>query len=408
MIMVITANRRYMSNYLDFMSAGGIVAIRESLIKAQSQGQKVYRFESGDPSFSPHPKVKEAIKKALDDNKTHYIAVDGIAELKKAIAERSCKYGTEITPDDVFVVNGAMNGLYLTYNALQDDEMHGSIIVPDPMWTEAVENIRLAGINVEPVSFDPLTENYTWDKISSEVSGLISGVFINSPHNPTGKILSVEDRQEIVRGAMDDNLWIISDEAYETVLYEGEHTNISALIPKKYDKWVSIHSMSKAYAMPGLRIGWIITKNPELKSRLSKLIRCNINGVNSVTQWGAIEALSLPKDDAFFKDMNNEYKIRREIMYSGLKSNPILTPILPEGGFFMWCRINDGYDAEKVSASLASMGLGNAPGSCFGSSETTLKSIRFSFSVNTAQVMEGAAELNKVLNDKEFQNSVRL
>lgn len=388
------------------MSTGGIISIRESLIKAQSEGQKVYRFESGDPSFNPHPKVKEAIKKALDDNKTHYIAVDGIAELKKAIADRSCKYGTEITPNDVFIVNGAMNGLYLTYTALQEQGF-GSIVVPDPMWTEAVENIRLAGIDVQAVSFDPQSENYTWDKIVEEVTGDIGGVFINSPHNPTGKILSVEERKEIIEGSIEGNLWVITDEAYETVLYEGTHTNLSALIPKSYDKWVSIHSMSKAYAMPGLRIGWVITKNEKLKSRLSKLIRCNINGVNSATQWGAIEALSLSKEDPYFTDMNAAYAERKNIMYESLLNNPVLTPVLPEGGFFMWCRVNKGYSADKVSKQLASMGLGNAPGSCFGDSNTTVQSIRFSFSVDTAQVIEGTKELTRVLQSEDFQNLVK-
>ncbi len=393
-------------NYLDCMSTGGIISIRENLIKAQAGGQKVFRFESGDPSFNPHPEVKKAITKALEEDKTHYIAVDGIAELKKAIATRSCKYGTMITPDDVFIVNGAMNGLFNTYMALQEDHF-GSIAVPDPMWTEAVENIRLAGIDAEPISFDPATENYTWDKIVEEASGNLSGVFVNSPHNPTGKILTVGERMEIIQGAIDADLWIISDEAYETVVYEGEHTNLSALIPKSYDKWVSIHSMSKAYAMPGLRIGWIITKNQNLKSRLSKLLRCNINGVNSITQWGAVSALALDKDDAYFRGMNAEYKHRKGIMYTALVGNPILDPVLPEGGFFMWCRVNEGFSAEKVSAELASMGMGNAPGSCFGSSETTVQSIRFSFSVDTKQVEEGSKELSRILNDPEFQAKVR-
>lgn len=393
-------------NYLDCIPAGGIVFIREGLIKAQASGQKVYRFESGDPSFSMHPKIKEAITKAMELNKTHYTAGDGIAELKKAIAERSCKQGTEITSEDVFITNGAMNGLFLTYMCLQDEGMK-DIVVPDPMWTEAVENIKLAGIGILPVAFDPHTENYTWSKIEEEVGDYsMGGIFLNSPHNPTGKVLTVKEKQEIVGNAVERDIWIIADEAYETITYYDKHTNTSALIPKGFDKWVSLHSMSKSFAMPGLRLGWIITKNEQLKSRLSKLMRCNINGINSITQWGAVEALSLDRNEPYFQDMNEEYMIRREIMYQGVKNNPVITPILPDGGFFIWCKVNDSYDAAKLSTKLASMGMGNAPGDCFGSAETTVKSIRFSFSVDTAQVIEGSKELNRILNNVDFQNEV--
>lgn len=387
-------------NYLDCIPSGGIIDIREKLIKLQATGQKVYRFESGDPSFGTHPSIKEAIKEALDKDRTHYIAVDGIAELKKAISDRSKKYGTNIQPDDIFIVTGAMNGLYNVYNCLADTKWEGSIAVPDPMWTEAVENIKLAGIDVCPIPFDPMRENYTADVIADRAEDLISGIFINSPHNPTGKILTLEERKELIQMAIDDNMWIISDEAYETVLYEGTHTNLSALIPENYDKWVSIHSMSKAYAMPGLRIGWVITKNKMLRERLSKMLRCNINGVNSITQWGAVKALSLNKDDQFFTDMAKEYRWRRDIMFSCLSDNEVLRPILPEGGFFLWCRVNSPYKAEKVASKLASMGIGCAPGSCFGIADTTINSIRFSFSVDTKQVEEGSRFLKEVLKDE--------
>lgn len=390
-----------MSNFLDYVSLGKIVTIREQLMKAASKGQKVYRFESGDPSFSVHPQVESAINRALMDQKTHYVPVDGIPELRRAVADRMTRQGVKVDPSDVFITNGAMQALYVVYQALHDTDTDNGIAVPDPMWTEAVENVRLAGMDPQPVRFDPFEENYTWDVIESQTSSL-KGVFINSPHNPTGRVLNIDQKKQIIDNCVDNDLWIISDEAYEGVTFGEQHTPMAAIIPESYDKWVSIHSMSKTFAMSGLRVGWLVTKNPVLKSRLSKILRCTTNGINSATQWGAITALGIPTDDQYFQQMVDEYKVRRQIAYDALSNNSLLKPLWPDGGFFIWCRVN-GYDADTISEKLASMGIGNAPGSCFGDSIQTSQSIRFSFSVDTAQLRQGMDVLSGYLGDESFK-----
>lgn len=395
-------------NMLDCVSLGKIVTIREQLMAAQREGMTVYRFESGDPSFDVHPKIATAITEALANNKTHYIPVDGIPELRKAISDRAKSQGLDVEPSDVFITNGAMHGLYVAYQAMHDDSTDNRIAVPDPMWTEAVENIRLAGMEPVPIPFDPETSNYTWSEIKKQRN--LDGVFVNSPHNPTGKVLTIEEKQEIVSNAIASDMWIVSDEAYESITYGKPHKLMASLIPSNYDKWISIHSMSKSFAMSGLRVGWIITKNPKIKSRLSKIIRCSINGVNSATQWGAVAALGLDPRDEYFKNMTNEYFNRRDMMISTIQSSraalEVLTPIVPEGGFFLWCKVNCNLYAGSLSAKLAARGIGNAPGECFGDADSTIQAIRFSFSVDMEQIDKGTEAMVRLLEDEEFLKGI--
>jgi aspartate aminotransferase len=396
-------------NILDCVSLGKIVTIREQLMAAAREGMKVYRFESGDPSFDIHPRIAQAITDATKSGKTHYMPVDGIPELRKAISERARSQGLDVDPSDVFVTNGAMHALFVAYQALHDDRSDNRIAVPDPMWTEAVENIRLAGMEPAPVEFDPEISNYTWKEIKRQQKNL-DGVFVNSPHNPTGKNLTHEEKKEIVDNVVSNDMWLIADEAYESITYGEPHTLMASLMPKDYDKWISIHSMSKSFSMSGLRVGWIITKNPKIKSRLSKISRCTINGVNHVTQWAAVEALSIRQDDQYFLDVQTAYSDRRQILNDAIvndkMASSVLKPVWPNGGFFLWCKVNSKYSADALSEALAKKGLGNAPGECFGEAATTVQALRFSFSVDTRQVMEGSKYLVQLLNDESFMSGL--
>lgn len=394
-------------NDLDLVSLGKIVTIREKLIEAQERGERVYRFESGDPSFDIPDQVKNGIKKALDSNLTHYVPIGGIPTLRQEIANCSL---TDVTKEDVFVTNGAMNALYVVYKALHNTNSNNRIAVPDPMWTEAVENIRLASMEPVEISFDPHKEIYNLTTILKRNKKKLDGIFINSPHNPTGRVIPKKDIEEIIKYCVDKNIWIISDEAYEGVTYTNIHECVSEMIPKNYDKWISIHSMSKTFSMSGLRTGWIITKNKKLQSRIMKALRCTINGVNSATQHGAIEALKMDKlTDRYFSKMMVELHNRRNIMFDNLdKCKDVITPLFPRGGFFIWCKVNNKYDADDLSEKLASMGIGNAPGSCFGDSLNTRQSLRFSFSVDTKQVEEGTEKIVQILNDPEFIKTIKI
>ncbi|MEM1609740.1 MAG: pyridoxal phosphate-dependent aminotransferase, partial [Thermoplasmata archaeon] len=276
------------NNIVDDISFGAIVQIRDELLKMQREGKKVYRMESGDPSFSIPDHVKQAICEALMNNKTHYTDSTGIPELREAIAEklRSKNKISKASSDNVFVTNGGMNALYIVFRSLLSK--NDKVIIPDPMWTEINEIIKLSLGNVIHMPYLDYLDINKFKKYKN-----VKAIFINSPHNPTGKVLTKEAMREIINFARENGIFIVSDEAYEDVIFDGrEHFSPAS----EYENTVSLFSMSKSYAMSGLRIGYIFTENEKLKERIKKMLRVTINGVNSATQYGALAALRGPQD----------------------------------------------------------------------------------------------------------------
>lgn len=395
------------THYLDAISLGKIVQIREQLLKAQAGGTRVYRFESGDPSFAVAQTVLDAVDAAAKAGKTHYIPNNGIPQLREALAtkvrDRNGLAG--VTADDIFVTNGAMHALYVTFGALlvPGDE----VIVPDPMWTEVVENIRMAGgvpVGVELSAADDF--EYRSDRIEAAITLQTRAIFLNTPHNPTGAVLPRESLLEIIAIAREHNLWIVSDEAYEDVLYAPwTHTSIGSLAGDYADHVISIFSFSKTHAMSGLRVGYIVTRSRLLHDRVPKLLRCTINGVNSLAQWAALAAVSGPTDH--LRAMCAEYAVRREIMVAALSGIPGVRVFAPHGAFYAWAELSDAAcerlgvaNAAELSEKLATAGIGSAPGDAFG--ETCANSIRFAFSCDTAMVREGSVLLRAALSGGEL------
>lgn len=383
---------------LDNISLGKIVVIREKLLKAQKDGQKIFRFESGDPSFDVHPNVKKSIEKALKDNKTHYIPNNGIPELRETLALKlNAQNKIPVKPAHISITNGAMHALYVCYQCIVEEG--DEVIVPDPMWTEAVENARLAGAKTVGVELRPEHDYvYRAQDIEAKLTKKTKVIFLNSPQNPTGAIIPKAELQKIADLAVKNNLWIVADEAYEHILYDGgSHTSIASLIPT-YDKVVSVYSYSKSYAMSGLRIGYFASINELFNDRAAKLLRCTVNGINSISQWGAIHAVQDTPEE-WYAEMNAEYLKRRDLFLEALQGQDVLKPYVPKAAFYLWCSVKDGIDVEKLSEELAARGLGNAPGSCFGDSQTSKQSIRLAFSCDTKMIVEGAAELTNFLKD---------
>ena len=391
-----------MSHIVDQVSLGAIVQVRDRLLEQQARGGKVLRLESGDPSFDIPDHVREAMEKALRDGMTHYTASTGIPALRKAIYRKVTNENKLVAKSDdhVVVTNGAMHGLYILFRAMLDpgDE----VIIPDPMWTEIAENIRLSGGKPVPVKLDE-KRDYQYDPalIEAAITLRTRAIFVNTPHNPIGAINSLEVLSAIADIAEKNNLMLVSDEAYEHILYDGtKHISLGSL-PSAQDRTVSVYSMSKTYAMSGLRLGYLVINDPGLLERVKKLVRCTINGVNSITQYGAAAALDGPQDAIFA--MNQEYQKRRDILSSAVEQAPYLKGFKPKGAFYLWARILPdwpGYAGDKDDWSVTNYlidtaGIGSSPGSAFGSAGNGY--IRFAFSCSTDQVQEAAALLPDVL-----------
>jgi aspartate aminotransferase len=226
-------------------------------------------------------------------------------------------------------------------------------------------------------------------------------IFVNTPHNPTGAVSSRETLEAIAALAEKHDLQLISDEAYEHVIYDGqEHVSLGSL-PAGKGRTVSVYSMSKTYAMSGLRMGYLALSDDHLLERIKKLVRCTINGVNSVTQYGAAAALNGPQDAT--TAMAQEYQKRRDLLVASLAETPYVEAFTPDGAFYVWARIKPdwpGYQGANDDWSMTNYlidksGIGSAPGSAFG--EAGAGHIRFAFSCSTAQVEEAASLLPDVL-----------
>ncbi|HEX6270784.1 MAG TPA: pyridoxal phosphate-dependent aminotransferase [Anaerolineales bacterium] len=392
-----------MSHIVDQVSLGAIVQVRDRLLEQQARGQKVLRLESGDPSFDIPVHAREAMEKALRDGLTHYTASTGIPVLRKAIFQKvTGENGLSVPNEDhVVVTNGGMHGLYILFRALLDagDE----VILPDPMWTEIAENIRLGGGRPVPVVLHE-SHGYQYDlsEIEAAITARTRAIFINTPHNPTGAVASRETLEAIADLADKHNLRLISDEAYEHVIFDGlRHVSIGSL-PAARDRTISVYSMSKTYAMSGLRMGYLVITEPQLLERIKKLVRCTINGVNSVTQYGAAAALTGPQEAT--RSMAQEYQKRRDVLFSALEEAPYLQAFKPGGAFYLWARIQPdwpGYQGQSDDWSVTnylidSSGIGSSPGSAFG--EAGAGHIRFAFSCSTDQVEQAARLLPEILS----------
>ena len=303
-------------------------------------------------------------------------------------------------PDAVVVTNGAMHGLYILFQALLDpgDEA----ILPDPMWTEVGENILLAGGIPVPVRLRAEADyQYDPQAIEAAITPHTRLIFVNTPHNPTGAVADLATLEAIAAIAEKHKLLLVSDEAYEHVIFDGKkHTSLGS-IPAAQSRTVSVFSMSKTYAMSGLRLGYLVINDSHTLDRIKKLVRCTINGVNSVTQYGAAAALNGPQDATRW--MAQEYQMRRDVLYDALEESPYLKAFKPHGAFYLWARIQPdwpGYGGKSDDWSMTNYlidqsAIGSAPGSAFGPAGAG--HIRFAFSCSTAQVNEAAGLLPGVL-----------
>ena len=388
---------------IEKLKVGGIVSIRDYLLEQQSKGLKIARTESGDPSFDVPSNVKVAMNNAISANKTHYTAGAGITELREAIYQKVTNYNKLYINNfsNVIITNGAMNALFVVFHSIVDNKAC-KILVPTPTWTETAQNVTEVGGTPVYYKFDPFSDTpIDIDELKKLVTAdsEIKALIINSPHNPTGKVLSLDHLNKLVAFCQEHDLYLISDEAYEHVIFD-EIKHISPASLSDYHKIITIFSFSKSYAMSGLRLGCVCTTNGELLKKLSKIVRCTINGVSSVTQWGSVSAV-LETPSEYFDINLKEYTLRRNAIYEGALNCDHLIPVKPEGTFYLWCKIKDTWRPEitinrswNMTLEYLKLGVGSAPGEVFGPGGAN--HIRFSFSCDTPQVILAANLLKKL------------
>lgn len=374
----------------------GIVAVRDRLLQLPNP----LRLESGDPNFETPEHIKEAAARAIRDNQTHYAPSTGIKPLRDAIVRKvSRKNGmTNIDhPDQVLVTNGGMHGLYCAFRTILNpgDE----VLIPQPNWTSTAWIIRIAGGVPVTVRLHRKHE-YRWDiaELKSKITDRTKAVLINSPQNPTGAVMSRQDLTDLLEVAQGHDLFILADEAYEDIIFEGEQHCIAALAldyPRSVqDKIISCFTFSKSYAMTGWRLGYLTCTNAEFNENAKKMILYTINGVSTPTQYAGVAALEGPQDAV--GRMVSEYKHRRDLLFDAVNGTEYMhCDMKPKGAVYLYARITDkwqGSEWDLVNHLIERYSLGSVPGEEFADDE---KSIRFAYACSTEMIIQTIAALKK-------------
>ena len=362
-----------MASYLDRVPFSGITRIRDMMYSVVDP----YRLDQGDVSFDAPDSVKAGMTRAIADNHSHYVQTTGLPRLRELIAAKLRK--TNGTPvgdvDEVLVTNGGIHGLYLICHALL--EPGDEVLIPDPAWPPTAGNI-LAAQGV-PIAYR-LYESGGWQPVLDEVEAKITPrtrvLYINSPSNPTGGVLTRAYIERLAAIAQKHGLWVISDEAYEDVVFDGEHVSIASL-PGMYDRTIPLYTFSKSYAMTGLRLGYIAIKDATIRDRAKKLLFYTASNIASVVQYGGIGALEGAQD--CIETFRTELRARRDLFYAGIRdmAGDVFSGQPPAGAFYAFLRIDPAWrdgDGSTASVSwrmveylIAKARIGSVPGVDFGS-----------------------------------------
>ena len=338
-----------MASFLDSVPLSGITRIRDIMYSVTDP----YRLDQGDVSFDAPDTVKAAMTRAIVDNHSHYVQTTGIPRLRELIAMKL--RNTNGIPvddvDEVLVTNGGIHGLYIICMSLL--EPGDEVLIPDPAWPPAAGNI-LAAQGV-PVGYR-LHESVGWQPVLDEVESKITPktriLYLNSPSNPTGGVLTRAYIERLAAIAQTHDLWVISDEAYEDVVFEGEHVSIASL-PGMYERTIPLYTFSKSYAMTGLRLGYIAIRDAQIRDRAKKLLFYTASNVASVVQYGGIGALEGSQDciGAF----RTELRARRDLFYAGVKelAGDVFTGQPPAGAFYAFLRINPNWSDPSTGSGQA-------------------------------------------------------
>jgi aspartate aminotransferase len=325
-----------MGVFLDSVPVSAIVRIRDMMYTVKDP----FRLDQGDVSFDAPDTFKQGVAKAMAENRTHYLPTVGIPPLRKAFAEkmRRKNHIPVGSDDEIMVTNGGTHALYAVFHALL--EPGDEVIVPDPEWPPTMAMVKSAGGTAVQI---PLRENLGWrwnlDEVEKAITSKTRILYLNSPNNPSGGVLTRADLERLAQIARERNLWVVSDEAYEDVVYEGEHVSIASL-PGMYDRTIPVYTMSKSYAITGVRVGYFAMKDAKLRDRALKVVLYTTSNVSSIAQYGAVGAME--GSQQCIEDFRVELKHRRDMFYKGLaEAAPgVFSGKPPDGAFYAFVKIN--------------------------------------------------------------------
>lgn len=315
-----------------------------------ASGVDVVNLTAGEPDFPTPAGPSRAGQDAIAAGFTRYTAVAGIAELRSAIATKlRDDNGLEYGPDQVVVSNGAKQSVYNALMVLLDpgDE----VVIPFPAWVSYPEMVRLAdGV---PVMVDTEPAAYRLDPaaLAAAITPRTKAIIINSPSNPTGAVYSNEELRAVARLVVENDLYVISDEIYEKLVYGAEFLSIASLGSEILARTITVNGFSKAYAMTGWRMGYAAAA-PILAEAMANLQSQSTSGASSISQRAALAALL--GDQAPLEEMRLQFDIRRRFVVDRLSAMPgVRVEAVPEGAFYIFPRVSDLYGERGGTPAIA-------------------------------------------------------
>ena len=380
----------------------GTMAISNKARELKSQGKPVIGFGAGEPDF-PSPKyVVEAAKNAIEDPKNHkYSPVAGLASLRNEIARTTLEYsGFDIDPNNILVSNGGKQAIITCMLAILNPS--DEVIIPAPYWTTYPEAVKIAGGN--PVFIQSTKEQDfkidvdMLEKVKTDKTKLLIWC---SPSNPTGVVYSKDEAEAIYQWVFENNIWIMSDELYEHLVYEGETTPSPALIDKDLNNTLVINGVSKAYSMTGWRVGWLIANN-EVMGLAKKIQSQATSNVSNVSQLAAESALKNGLEVT--KEMKIAFERRRNYAIKKLESIDNLSVVNGSGAFYLYVDVNFYCTGKFLNINssedfcnwlIENYFIAFVPGEVFG----TNGFMRLSYALSDQELEEGLERLATAVDD---------
>ena len=365
----------------------------------QAEGRPVISYAAGEPDFPTPAHIVEAAGKAVLDPKNHrYTPAVGLPELREAIAQKTLKdSGTAVTATQVVVTNGGKQAVYQAFAVLLDagDE----VILPSPYWTTYPEAIALAGgKTVEVFAGSDQGYKVTVEQLEKAKTARTKVLLMCSPSNPTGAVYSKEEIAAIGQWAHQNDLWVITDEIYQNLVYDGVKAySITEVVPELIDKTIMVNGVAKSYAMTGWRLGWMAGPEDAMKAAANLQSHLTSN-VNNIAQKAALAALTGPQDEV--QNMLQAFDRRRKLAVSELgKIENWLAP-MPQGAFYVYSDVRGllgkTWAGKQINTSLElcdfileQVEVALVPGEAFGPSGY----VRMSYALGDEPILEGIKRL---------------
>jgi len=362
-----------------------IVKIRNRVLDMRSSGHRVLQLEGGEPFIGTPDFVKQAMRDALDANHTRYAPSSGVPQLLEALrAKLARKNAIEVTTNDLIVTSGGAHGLFCAFQASVNpgDE----VMFFAPYWTPIKDQVSFSGGVAVRVPWDDIRDGSSdamRAALESRHTPRTRVIYVNTPANPSGDMLTREQLIAVADFAKDHDLTVIADEAYEDLVYDGEHLSIASL-PDMLERTITVYTFSKSFSMTGWRIGYVVAP-PRFMEFLRKLVLNTVNGVSTPTQYAALAAIT--HDPHFFDSIREEYQRRRDLLVQGFRDAGF-DCLTPPGAFYAFPDVrqrlgNDSWHAMETLLERTS--IASVPGVVFGPEGEGHLRMSFSTAIETLE-----------------------